>query len=285
MDRPRAKGDLSSPSAWHCDSSLNVRHLKDYPYGWVLWDLGFVFIPHDIPRWGADLALGIVVLFGLARLLLVTLPDNQSRLEIFIRFCYIWGTLIFLRCFTVGLTRFPRIDPQGPLPEYKGLGWHILDAQSLAEADFMFSGHAVIMTLMGLFVSYYTFRHAYATLFWALVVCGYWAILSARLHYTADVVVAILMSMLVFWLYHMIADPDCLSGWRAVLIVSMEPPTGGMSAPLTLKDGTGKTWELIAPGPGVIQVGRYSSPERRALWSDFVALLGGHQEHKQEAWV
>lgn len=253
---------------------------QDYPSGWQLWDLGFLIIPHDIPRWGADLALLIIVVVGLVRLMLVALPDkHQSRLEIFIRFLWVWGTLIILRCFTVGLTRFPRIEPQGPLAEYKGLGWNIFDPKSLAEADFMFSGHAVIMTLMGLFVSYYTWRHVFAVLFWILVLGGYWAILASRLHYSADVVVAILMSGLVFWLFHVVVDPECLAGWRSTLVLSIEPPPGlnGMTGPLQLEDGAGRKWSV--PGTVPIHVGAYSSPERRALFRNALALLGGIQEN------
>ena len=259
----------------------------DYPSGWKLWDLGFLFIPHDLPRWGADVALLIIIAFGLARLMLVPLPDrHQSRLEVFIRFCFVWGTLIILRCFTVGLTRFPRIDPLGPLPVYQGLGWNILDPNSLSEADFMFSGHAVIMTLMGLFVSYYTFRHAFSLLFWLLVLGGYWAILSSRLHYSADVVVAIVITALVFWLYHLLVDPECLSGWRSVVALSIEPPPGvnGMVGPLQLHDAVGRKWQISAMGP--VNVGGYSSWERRAVYRDLLSLLGGIQEeHKQDGWL
>lgn len=263
----------------------------DYPPSWKLWDLGFLFIAHDLPRWGADLALGIVILFGGVRLLVIPLPDGQSRLEVFIRFLWVWGTMVWLRCFTVGLTRFPRLVPTGPLPDYDGLGWNLIDPESLAQADFMFSGHAIIMTLMGLFVSYYTFHHLYSQLFWILVMGGYWAILSARIHYSADVVVAILLSFMVFTIFHLLADPDCLSGWRSVLMVSMPPPEPPMTAPLTLTEssgGGGRTWTVSAddpgPGQGPVYLGRYSTARRRALFRDFVGFLGGHQEHKNQVW-
>jgi hypothetical protein len=56
----------------------------------VLWDLGFLVIPNDLPKWGADIALGLLVSIGLARLTFVPLPDGQSHLEIWTRFGFVW---------------------------------------------------------------------------------------------------------------------------------------------------------------------------------------------------
>lgn len=246
----------------------------------VLWDLGFVIIPRDMPRWGADIFLGVVVVFALARILFLPLPDPQmTRLEVLTRFAWVYGTMWWLRGFTVGLTRFPRLDPEAPLVDYDGI---MVNMWGMAQADFMFSGHAQTMTLCGLFVSYYTFHHLYSQLMWILVLAGYWAVLAARIHYSADVVVAIIIASLVFFLFHLLADPDCLSGWRSVLIVSMPPESGAMSLPMTLTDSTGRKWEIT--GQGTVQMGRYSTPARRGAFRWLVGLLGGHYENKHEVW-
>jgi hypothetical protein len=254
----------------------------DYPASWVLWDLGFVIIPRDMPRWGADVFLGAVVVFALVRILLLPFPDPQmTRLEVLTRFAWVWGTMWWLRACTVGLTRFPRLDPEAPLSDYDNI---LINMWGVAQADFMFSGHAQTMTMCGLFVSYYTFHHLYSQLMWLLVLAGYWAVLAARIHYSADVVVAITIATLMFFLFHLLVDPDCLSGWRSALVVSI-PPTGDgtMTLPMTLTDGTGRKWEIR--GQGSVQLGRYSSPARREAYRWIVGLLGGHYEHKNEVWT
>jgi PAP2 superfamily protein len=137
------------------------------------------------------------------------------------------------------------------------------------------------MTIMGLFVSYYTFRHLFSYLYWVLVIGGYWAIISARIHYTADVVLAIMISILVFALFHALADPDWLSGWRSTLSVTMpENNNLELALPLTLTDSLGRSWTVYPEAANektvsYLRVGRYSTPDRRALYRAFVHLLGG----------
>ena len=216
-----------------------------------------------MPRWGADIFLGVVVLFALVRILLVPLPDPQmTRLEV--------------------LTRFPRLDPEAPLSDYDNI---LVNMWGMAQADFMFSGHAQTMTLCGLFVSYYTFQHLYSQLLWLLVLGGYWAVIAARLHYSADVVVAVIIAWLVFFVFHLLADPYCLSGWRSQLVVSIPPLPDGqaMTLPMVLADSAGHRWEI--KGQGHVQLGRYSSQARRELFRGFIGLLGGHYEHKNEVWT
>ncbi len=243
-----------------------------------------------MPRWAADVFLGVVAVFALLRILFIPMPNGQSRWEVLIRFGFVWGTMWYLRACTVGLTRFPRLDADDPMPEYHGV-WS--DMWGMARADFMFSGHAQTMTLCGLFVSYYTFRHLYSQLMWVLVLAGYWAVLAARIHYSADVVVAIIVASCVFFLFHMLVDPECLSGWRSVLVVSMPPPLSSsapMMLPLVLTDGTGRKWEIHGSGGGgggdgqQVLIGQYSTPQRRAAFRWLVGLLGGHEEHKNSVW-
>jgi hypothetical protein len=255
-----------------------------------------------MPRWGADIFLGVVVVFTLIRILLFPLPDgSMTRLEIITRFAWVWGTMWWLRSFTVGhpslppfvypqrdsfhfqvgLTRFPRLDPEAPLSDYDNI---FVNMWGMAQADFMFSGHAQTMTMCGLFVSYYTFHHLYSQLMWILVLAGYWAVLAARIHYTADVVVAIIIASLLFFLFHLLVDPDCLSGWRSTLVISIPPPDPqGMTLPMTLTDASGRKWEIRGQGP--VQLGRYSTPRRREMFRWLTGLLGGHYEHKNEVWT
>lgn len=275
------------------------------PTGFSLWDLGFYIFPNDLPHWGADIAVYILFAFAIVRLALISLPDKQSPAEIGIRFLWLWGTVYYLRGCTIGVTRFPRLLPEeNPMavPDGLMLGlWGLITGDRSTQSDFMFSGHTATMTLLGHFVSYYTFRHAFSRLYWVLVLCGYWAILASRIHYTADILVAIIIATLLFYLFHVIVDPDFFTGWRSALVVSF-PPDIELGLPLKIVDSNGKEYnvaqltyhgdvlgrESITTGTGTaadnkqqqllksITPGRYSSEGRRSMYQFFVRLLGGN---------
>lgn len=272
----------------------------DYNPTLVLWDLGFVIIPNDLPKWGADVALIALFVVAILRLTFVPYPNGMSPLEVWIRFGWVWGMLYYLRGCTVGLTRFPRLLPYGPLPEgYDGLFgglWGILSGATPTQADFMFSGHTATMTLLGLFVSYYGFRRFFSHIYWLLVFVGYWAIIASRIHYTADVLVAIIVTFLVFSLFHAFADPEWMTAWRAVLTIRMDKDEK-IVLPMTIYEGgsSGRYWEVYAPQEDedglnatsdkkrayesnklhVLHVGRYSNEERRGVYYYFMWLLTG----------
>lgn len=266
----------------------------DYPPDFVLWDLGFVIFPYDLPKWVPDIMVGTVIVVAILRICFVPLPDGRNWLEVWIRLLFVWGTLYFLRGFTVGITRFPRLTPGGPLPTADGLFaglWRILTGGAGSESDFMFSGHTAAMTIFGLFMSYYTYHHLFSKLYWVFIACGYWSVLAARIHYSADMVVAILVSVLVFHLFHAIADPDWLSGWRSTMVIHVPPAEYRL--PLRLIDGDGKEWTVYQRESSVLglkgtadgeddpvyfthmRTGRFSSQEKRRLYHWLVKLLGG----------
>jgi len=271
-----------------------------------LWDLGFHIIPNDIPRAAADACMLCLYAIAIARLGFVALPDRQSPWEVLIRFLWIWGTLYWLRGCTIGLTRFPRLLPgEYPLADPDGLLmglWGIIGGHRPSQSDFMFSGHTATMTLLGLFVSYYTFHHLFSKFYWLAVLVGYWSIIASRLHYSADVVIAIIITGLLFHAFHLLADPECLSGWRSFIVVEL-PAHDMLYLPMKLVDQkTGRTFEVVVTrehdtdvvyrfsdevrGKSVLdehsevlstyRPGRYSTEARRAAYKWVVTLLGGN---------
>ncbi len=225
----------------------------------------------------------VAVLFVVAaiRIIFFPLPDRKSPLEVIIRFLWVWGTVYWLRACVVGLTRFPRLYPTEPAPNnglWQGI-WDFVTGVQPSEADFMFSGHTATMTLLGLFVSYYTFRRFMSQVFWILVLFGYFVVISARIHYTADVAVAIALSYLVFSLFHAWFDPEWLYGYRSSLTVDMDPGTT-LALPVTIMDANGNRWatnfssSLGSPNM-IITVGPYTNPSRRRMYEWFSELLVG----------
>lgn len=281
--------------------------IPEDPIGITLWDLGFHIIPNDIPRAGADACMLALYAIAIVRLGFVALPDRQSPWEVLTRFLWIWGTLYWLRGCTIGLTRFPRLLPgEYPLAEPDGLLmglWGIIGGHRPSQSDFMFSGHTATMTLLGLFVSYYTFRHFFSKVYWLAVLVGYWTIIASRLHYTADVVIAIIITTALFYAFHLFADPEFLSGWRASITIDL-PAHEVLTLPLKLMDpATGKTYDVgmaRAEGTDVVyryaeppvvgeglldeyseplatyRPGRYSTEARRSTYRWIVTLLGGN---------
>lgn len=140
----------------------------------------------------------------------------------------------------------------------------------------MFSGHTATMTLLGLFVSYYTFRRFMSQIFWILVLFGYFVVISARIHYTADVAVAIALTYLVFSLFHAWFDPEWLYGYRSSLTVDMDPGTK-LALPVFIIDANGNRWgtNFSAGQNAIITVGPYTNPSRRRMYEWFSELLVG----------
>jgi hypothetical protein len=141
----------------------------------------------------------------------------------------------------------------------------------------MFSGHTATMTLLGLFVSYYTFRRFMSQIFWILVLFGYFVVISSRIHYTADVAVAITLAYLVFSLFHAWFDPEWLWGYRSSLTVEMDPGTK-LALPVNIIDANGNQWmTTFNHAANIITVGPYTNPSRRRMYEWFSELLVGSQ--------
>ncbi|KII66162.1 Sphingomyelin synthase-related 1 [Thelohanellus kitauei] len=71
--------------------------------------------------------------------------------------------------------------------------------------DYMFSGHAATIFLLTLFIMYYAKMNKIIKIFvlvWTLVCCI--LIILSRMHYTIDVIIAILISFWNFMTYHLV---------------------------------------------------------------------------------
>lgn len=128
------------------------------------------------------------------------------------RFTFCLAFVFALRALTLLCTRYPRI-PGGPNDVYvtpnTALGAVlVLLGMRTTQTDFLFSGHTSGWILMALFFWHYH-KPGFAPvalLFWLSNVTGIVLLIAVRTHYTADVLVAVIVSCLTFTCYHLAVE-------------------------------------------------------------------------------
>lgn len=148
-------------------------------------DIGYKLLP-QVPDHTADVLLYTqvitVLLFGLA---------SKWRFTILKRTGITYGLIMIWRCFTV-----PATFPPDPSPVCKER-WHPAGTTC---GDLIFSGHTVAFLLSALVVRKYTRPMWLEAGAWAFTACGLLAVITSRLHYTRDVVTAVLVITTVYHL-------------------------------------------------------------------------------------
>jgi hypothetical protein len=132
------------------------------------------------------------------------------------RFTWCLTAVYALRAITLLCTRYPRFPGvNGPyvLPNGYDVPWGailIILGVRTTQTDYMFSGHAVGWALTAMFFWHYRRRRSRSTVatvvavvFWAFNVTGMFLLIAVREHYTADVVVGVVVATLVFNVYHL----------------------------------------------------------------------------------
>jgi len=192
----------------------------------VLWDLGFRLLP-AVP----NTAIVDIFAAGLPAIVFIrfmVLPGPLSmRWTILNRSLMIWGLLWALRAIMVVVTVLPNPDktckPKVSFPENIFLEAltnmpFVFWRSELTCQDVMFSGHTVALTLATIIlVRYFAWSpwlppssssrflpgaFMYKTIAIATMLIGYYVIVASKLHYTADVLVASLLTVLIFQAYH-----------------------------------------------------------------------------------
>lgn len=219
----------------------------------TLEDLGFRLLP----RWTffpeiADVWI-VVSLFSTFMLFLFVLERPQL---LFRRFLLNYGTVFFLRAFTVMATTYPRVPFDMARYQSDNLLWGailILVGVRKTALDMMFSGHTAGFILCALFIWRYSKNSLLAGLFFLFNVGGIVALVSVREHYTADVLVAIVIAYFVFGNYHLWMDSEYVRFWRPGLeIVSVQPTV--LYPPLVIKDQSQKEYEVHLLGQRKVYV-------------------------------
>lgn len=155
--------------------------------------------------WSWAPTVTIAVMSGIT-LLMVLLLTARPQLVIR-RMAWILSVLFAMRALTIPITQFPnpyllceRADATLLARPFLA-AWHILTGQLMTCADVMFSAHTSLLVTMAWAWLLYT-HHWAARLFGVLcALFGALIIVVTRLHYTADVLVAILLTSLVHMVY------------------------------------------------------------------------------------
>lgn len=61
------------------------QYATDYHPFFQLWDLGFIIIPHSLPKWAPDVVVAVLFVVAAIRIIFFPLPDRKSALEVCIR--------------------------------------------------------------------------------------------------------------------------------------------------------------------------------------------------------
>ena len=154
-------------------------------------------LPDQLPDTLVGLASGLILLRG------VTL--GPWALTFFRRFMYTASALYFLRALTVSFTVIPTPFLTCPITFHSNLLYDALllfFQQRTACGDVFFSGHAIIFSLcISVYMTYsrYYIINALVTLFCCF---GMSTLLMSGYHYTIDVVIAFVLSILFWTLLH-----------------------------------------------------------------------------------
>ena len=216
----------------------------------TLSDLGFDIIPFIPLNNLADIWIAVSLLTASLLFLFVF---ERSQL-IFRRFFICYGTMFIFRAFTVMSTIYPRLPFQiegfvangGVLGSMWGSMLILMGVRTTAR-DMMFSGHTVGFIMSALFVSRYTRSSFFRVLYWIFNICGVLALIAVREHYSADVIVAIIITKYVFEAYHLWMDSEYIRFLKPGLeLVSTKAIR--LFPPLTLQDSQGNVERVEVAG-------------------------------------
>jgi len=171
----------------------------------------------DLPDLGFDLLPPLLEddLFGNALLPVVGVSTivraifHKHGLTMARRLVFLWTILVLGRCTTLVATSYPDAsfscrNYTSPTTLEDFLIETVYRKHFLTCGDLMYSGHAVYFTLMGLSWSYYSV-YMLEKLVWIPISFCLLILISTRVHYTTDVMVAFYLTMLSWYLYHLVA--------------------------------------------------------------------------------
>jgi hypothetical protein len=167
-------------------------------------DIFFDFIPNwQGVGWIPDKMVSFAYMLVLGRIL----TAQANRLRLGMAFVELHTCLLLLRCVTVALTIFPaptlKCAYKMPSKPSYFLIEPILrmlrpDGMSSWCHDMLFSGHAMLFVLAALFLSQSSGSKFWRYIGWVLAIPGIFLLLAARVHYSVDIAVAIIITTLVF---------------------------------------------------------------------------------------
>lgn len=157
-----------------------------------LFDRGHNWFP-VVPSLYADVVLGFLMVYFVLR---VALQNNVSILTNYL--CLV-ALLFSGRILLLYATQLPPPVPNcSTVKKGDPLHFDLLNSQWKECMDLMYSGHTLHSTLIFLFILYMSPYPAEQFAIGLVVLAELYLIVASRMHYTADVVVAVIVSILAF---------------------------------------------------------------------------------------
>lgn len=187
----------------------------------ALPDLGFDLVPHPhwFPSWGCEIPLFALIISSFLGCIISSRSHNGGFMFILIyvrRFLWLLGLCYLFRLFALGGTTLPSSDPKcvfysRTFTEYFTYAPLVIFGQVETCTDKLFSGHTTVAMLLSWFwiASFWTkssFFQKFIARFYVmtLVAALIATLLMSRGHYTVDMVLAIIISTLVFHIFHLV---------------------------------------------------------------------------------
>jgi len=188
-------------------------------------DLVMDNLPFPVFDDGLYIAEVMIMVSTISSIAVMTL--HRFRWIIFRRIFFIMSILYFLRAITMYVTVFPeasytyycspKFSPAtaldvllGTFKVLSGFGLSINGEHTYC-GDYMYSGHTVILVTAALIIQEYSPRSSWHWkvvhgFYWIMAIIGILLVLSARGHYTIDILVAYYITTRLWWIYHTLAN-------------------------------------------------------------------------------
>jgi hypothetical protein len=177
---------------------------------YVMKDLGFELIPYSCPRKGGHNVQTYIIIasIGFTALRCMCIRNGLAIIQ---RLLHVSCAMLLLRTLTLNMTALPNPNPlcvdesMTPVSYFgsEGTVMQILGSfPSKTCGNLMFSGHTMFLTIFMLFETMHGLVPRKLTfLSVAKTIVGYRSTIACRSHYTIDVVLAIMITHMVFFLH------------------------------------------------------------------------------------
>jgi hypothetical protein len=139
----------------------------------------------------------------LLQVIIATVAIKQPKVKYVCQLIFINCTLIVIRSFSIASTHMPNIKvyeycKERPDNYFRIIGLMITNGTC---SDYMFSGHTVTSFLIYLFVRSYKTRYVYELINGVCLGATILSLIVLRWHYTSDIIVALVVTWLMYYLY------------------------------------------------------------------------------------
>ena len=170
-------------------------------YDKILPDVGFMTLPILENEWISDVYIHALLIAAFIRVSFTKYTETAFR-----RFFWISGFLYIFRSFTISFTILPTPYAGCTLQKHENpllVALKVISGQHSTCGDVMYSGHTMVLTSSALLWQLFTDDPVIVKiLVWILSFIGMLIIVATRFHYSDDVIIAFLLTLTLYVIYH-----------------------------------------------------------------------------------